>query len=171
MRSHNSSSPLSIMMFGLIFAAVGILTAFIFSQLGDLRCTRLEPSEINCTRTVKLFGLWLLREEPLPPLQGAHLSESCDSDGCSHRVDLETAAGVVPLVNYYTGGIGAYNRLREKVDKINAFLANPNQAELTLSSSLADQLLSLLPAAFFVIGGFMVLAGLRKFLLNLDENR
>lgn len=118
MRRTSSNSPIGSILFGLAFMAGGIFSIFIFSQIGEISCTRLETSALTCTQTKKLFGLVTMSEIQLPTLQGAHLSESCDEDGCSYRVDLETTEGTVPLVNYYMGGIGAY---KQQTDKANTF--------------------------------------------------
>lgn len=171
MRRTSSNSPIGSILFGLIFMAGGIFSIFIFSQIGEISCIQLEPSTLTCTQTKKLLGLVTMSEEQLPTLQGAHLSESCDEDGCSYRVDLETMGGTIPLANYYTGGIGAYKQQSDKVDRINAFLADQEEIELVLDTGLSEQLLSFLPLLFIVIGGVVFISGLRQFLMNLDEIR
>ncbi|MFO7678786.1 MAG: hypothetical protein R6X34_01935 [Chloroflexota bacterium] len=171
MRRASSNSPLGSILFGLIFMAGGIFMTFVFSQTSELSCTRLEPSELTCKRTIKLFGLVRLREEDLPTLQSASLSESCDEDGCSYRVELETTEGVVPLAGYYTGGIGAYDQQTKKVNGINVFLEDKDEIELKLETGLAEILLSFLPLSFLLVGGLMCIYGLRQFLVNWNEIR
>ena len=171
MRKTSSNSPIGSILFGLAFIAAGVFSTFIFSQIGEISCTRPEPSALTCTQTMKLFGLVTVSEKQLPTLQGAHLSESCDEDGCSYRVDLETMGGTIPLVSYYTGGIGAYKQQTDKMNRINAFLADQEEIELVLGTGLSEQLLSFLPLAFIVVGGFIFISGLRQFLMNLDEIR
>jgi len=169
MRKSSGSSPIGSLFFGLIFLGAGLFATYIFSRVGELSCTRMEPSSYTCLRDMKLFGLVPLGEEQLPTIRQAYLSESCDEDGCSYRVDMRTDEGDFALVDYYEGGIGAYNRLEKKADQINAFVSDPNEEELVLGPGLSGILISFFPMLFVVIGAGVCIVGLRQFLVNLDE--
>ena len=166
MRRSRSTSPIGMILFGLAFMAGGVLAVFVFGWIGELSCSRPEPMTVDCVRSSKLFGMLLPREEQLPGLRSAYLSESCDEDGCSYRVDMVTAEGTVPLVNYYTGGIGAHTNQLDKVNQINIFLNDREQSELILAASTGDKVLSALPLLFLVIGGAALLAGLRRLVVG-----
>jgi hypothetical protein len=169
MRESRGSSPIGSIVFGLIFLGAGLFSVFIFSRISELSCTRMEPSSYTCVRNIKLFGLIPLGEEQLPTIRQAYLSESCDEDGCSYRVDMRTDEGDFALADYYEGGIGAYNRLEKKVIQINAFVSDPNEETLLLEAGLSGILLSFLPMLFVLIGAGVCIFGLRRFLVNLDN--
>ena len=169
MRRNVGNSPIVTIIFGLLFLGAGVFSMFIFSQIGELSCTRLEPSSYTCVRAMKMFGVVSLGEEQLPTIRQAYLSESCDEDGCSYRVDMRTDEGDIALANYYEGGMGAYNRLEKKMVQINAFVADPNQKDLLLEAGLSEILLSFLPMLFVGVGAVICLVGLRRFLVNLDN--
>ena len=63
MRRNGGNSPIGSFIFGLIFLGVGLFSVFIFSRIGELSCTRVEPSSYTCVRNMKLFGLVPLGEE------------------------------------------------------------------------------------------------------------
>ena len=171
MRRGGGNSPIGSILFGLIFLGAGVFSVIVFSRVGELSCTRLEPSSYTCVRDTKLFGLVPLEKEQLPTIRQAYLSESCDEDGCSYRVDMRTDEGDIALVGYYSGGIGAYKQQEEKMNQINAFVSDPDAEELTLVAGLSEILLSFMPMIFVVIGAVICLFGLRSFLVNLDEIR
>lgn len=166
MRS-GGKSPIGSILFGLLFLGVGILAVFIFSRIGELSCTRLEPSYFTCVRNTKLFGIVPFGEDELPTIRQAYVSESCDSDGCSYRVDMVTDEGDISLVDYYTGGMGAYNRQTEKVTQINAFVNDSNVETLDIGAGLSEILLSFLPMLFVFVGAGICIAGLRGFMDNI----
>jgi hypothetical protein len=166
-----NNSPLGMLILGLIFIGAGIFMTFIFGQLGELSCTRQEPSSYKCVHATKIFGLIPWQEEELATIQRASLAESCDSDGCSYRVEMITAADTVPLVAYYSGGTGAYERESKKAEQINDFISDPNAEKLALKAGLSDMLLSFLPLFFVVCGAIVFISGLRSFLENFNEIR
>jgi hypothetical protein len=166
-----SNSPIGILILGLIFIGAGIFMTFIFGQLGELSCTRQEPSSYQCTHAKKIFGLIPWHEEELAIIQRASLAESCDSDGCSYRVEMITADGGVPLVAYYSGGTGAHERESKKIEQINDFISDPDAEKLELKAGLFEMLLSFLPLFFVVFGVIACISGLRSFLENFNEIR
>ena len=95
------SRIVSAVIFGIIFSACGCLMGYFFGQQTTLNCLWVEPMQIECNMKKSWLGLVPLGEESVRGLEGAMVDESCDEDGCTYRVELDTADGIVPLTSFY----------------------------------------------------------------------
>jgi hypothetical protein len=151
-----SKGFVSAALFGLVFTACGCLASYIFGQQTTLTCTRLEPIQIECVKQSKWAGLLPLGEESIRHLQGAGVAQSCDEDGCTYRVELDTTEGTVPLTAFYSSGSKSK---QETADRIDAFVQNSRERSLTVKSD-AGLLGFLLPCVFIFAGPLIAFSGL-----------
>jgi hypothetical protein len=146
----------SAVFFGFIFSACGCLFSFIFGQDTTLTCQRVETTQVECLKESKWLGQVSMSEASIQGLEGAWVAESCDEDGCTYRVEMDTADGRVPLTSYYSSGARSKH---ETADRINAFLRNPAEGSLTVKSG-AGLLGLLLPFVFVAVGPIVAFSGL-----------
>jgi hypothetical protein len=139
---------ISATLYGLVFTACGCVLSLIFGQAAILTCNRIEPSQIECVRQTKWLRWVPVGEQSIPELRGAEVGQSCDEDGCTYRVELNTAEGLIPLTTYFSSGAGPK---QEATERINAFLQNPQGSSLTVRSD-AGLLAFILPFAFVLVG-------------------
>ncbi|UCC61768.1 MAG: hypothetical protein JSV36_13315 [Anaerolineae bacterium] len=140
-------------LYGLAFTACGCLFSLIFGQAATLTCTRVEPSQIECVRQSKWLGWLPVSAVSLQHVEGAEVAQSCDDEGCSYRVELTTAEGIVPLTSYYSSGSRSK---KEAADRINAFLRNSEGSSLTVKSD-AGLLAFVLPLVFVLVGPLIIM--------------
>jgi hypothetical protein len=62
------------------------------------------------------MGKVSLGQRTLEGVSGASVGESCDSDGCTYRVDLSTAEGPVGLSGFYSSGRGSKELLAQQIN-------------------------------------------------------
>lgn len=150
------SRLVSAVLFGAVFTACGCLMSFIFGQQTTLNCTRVESTQIECSKQSKWVGLVPLGEESIQNLEGARVDENCDEDGCTYRVELNTADGIVPLTSFYSSG----SKSKQKTaDRINAFVRNSSESSLAVEGG-AGLLGILFPLIFVLAGPLIVVSGL-----------
>ncbi len=128
------------LLFGGLFAAVGLIAITRFGQVTTLTCERVEPTLGSC----QLISEGLLgsssRQIPLPTLKGASVeTKTSQSTGSSrlnrtgvtytYRVILLTESGQIPFTSYSSSGKASKSSI---ASKINAFVKNPNQRLLTV---------------------------------------
>jgi hypothetical protein len=142
------SSIVSAVIFGTIFSACGCLMGYFFGQQTTLNCLWLEPMQIECNMKKNWLGLVPLSEETIRGLEGAMVGKSCDEDGCTYRVELNTADGVVPLTAFYSSG---YKSKQEMADRIAAFVQEPTQDPLLVKANTG--LLAYVTALIFILAG------------------
>jgi hypothetical protein len=141
-------SPL---IFGLIFAMVGLAVFWTFGRAATLTCIRLEAAEVRCEIKQTLLGLAVRRVEAANPRQ-AIIQESEDSEGdTTYRVALVTAGGTVPLTEHYASG-----SVRDLTAQINQFLSAPGARALALDQPPAVWIY-LFPFCFTGFGVLMLL--------------
>jgi hypothetical protein len=81
-------------------------------------------------------------------VRGASVEESCDDDGCTYRVVVQTSRGAKALTSYRSSG---YRSKQEVADKINRFVNSP--AEQTLNLKVSSGLLGILLPLIFIAAG------------------
>lgn len=107
------------------FLFVG-LTFISFVERGTLKCSRFGDDRVSCEQKYQnLLGTKIVTI-PAGELQRAELEESDDTS----RVILITKTDKIPLVNYFSSSLSNKD---SNVRKINNFLQNPNQLNLTVS--------------------------------------
>lgn len=101
-------------------------------QVTTLTCERSVPGgQVNCIVQRSIFSLFPQGQSQILDLRGATVSEVADQDGdLSHRIELVTANGVVPLTPMHYAGSGAYQR--QAVDKINRFVQASDPGTITV---------------------------------------
>ena len=158
MRHQGCRGVFGSILFGPAFFGCGLLLIVIFGQSYTLRCSRPEPSQVSCTRERRWLRTFETGNERLTGLSRAWVGESCDEDGCTYRVELDTAEGQFGLTGYYSSG---YDEKRILASEINTFLADPRIETLEVRSD-AGLLGFLLPALFMTIGMGAALFSLLK---------
>jgi len=144
-------------LFGLPFLVGGMIAALTIGQHSLLTCDRLEPKQVECELKTKSLLAERTTRIPVGHLQQAEVEVNRDGDGDTYRVALITQAGRVPLTEVYSAGIG-FNH-RGTVEKINAFLQDPEQMTLTVKEDY--RWFGYLFGGIFVIaGGVIVFASL-----------
>ena len=142
------SRIVSAVIFGTIFSACGCLMGYFFGQQTTLNCLWVEPMQIECNMKKSWLGLVPLGEESVRGLEGAMVDESCDEDGCTYRVELDTADGIVPLTSFYSSG----SKSKQKTaDRITAFVQEPMQDSLLVKANAG--LLAYVMAFVFILAG------------------
>ncbi|MEO0843849.1 MAG: hypothetical protein AAF063_33905 [Cyanobacteria bacterium J06643_5] len=92
-----------------------------------LKCNRIEPTQVACTKTFySLFGRKLTTS--IRQLQGAEVVVNKNSDSNGYQVILLTKNNRIPLSNYSTGNKEAHT----KVSQINAFMTTKKQLPLVI---------------------------------------
>ena len=120
-------NPVTILL-SVIFVGVGLLLTYFLGRVTSLECSRqlaLAPCNLHTT----WMGLVDLSDRPLGKVFSAHVEESCDSDGCTYRVAIETDQGRLPLDSAYVSDLADRTT---KVDAINAYLVDPAQSTLSV---------------------------------------
>lgn len=134
---------------GLAFTIGGLIFLLIAAQRTNLTCQHAEPQYTNCVIQSDWLGYF-----PQPPrsadgVQTAQVTDSCDSDGCTYRVELTTAYGSVPLTYAYSSG---YDEKAKVANRVNAFLGDSSQPELAIRTSFGLGWFVLIPLLFVLIG-------------------
>ena len=164
--NESKNSPFLSLLFGLLLLIFSLFMVSVFSQTHDLSCSRLEPSLIRCTSQSKLFNLYELQQRTFENISQAILAESCDEDGCSCRVEMQTESGMTPLNIVYMGGIGGCDSQQKKANTINAFLADTTAVTMTINPTTSEHLMTFFPIIFVLSSVFIVINGLRRVKIN-----
>ncbi|BAJ64561.1 MULTISPECIES: hypothetical protein [Anaerolinea] len=141
-----------------VFVAAGLGTAYLLGQVHTLTCERTAERQ-NCRIDVSWMGILPLRHQTLPRLEGAWVDESCDEDGCTYRVVLQTVSADFPLGVGYSSGKASKEEI---VQKIQAFVKNPAQPVLEVKTG--GGLWILFPLVFLLTGFWL---GISPFLSTL----
>ncbi|MCG5062228.1 MAG: hypothetical protein KA714_30740 [Limnoraphis sp. WC205] len=137
-------------LFFIPFSLTGILILSTSFRQAILECTRSQPTQNNCKLTsISLFEKQITSTD-LEQLQSAEVEVSVVDNMDMYRVILLTKNGKIPLTNVASSGtdIPGY------ANQINAFLADPEQMSLEITSPATTELL--LPLVF---GGVFLLIG------------
>lgn len=113
------STPYFMILFGLIFAVVGLGVAFFAARSMDLHCEHLRVDQITCELTEKLLGVVPVGQRTIVNIQHATIDESTDSDGDStYRIVFITvnSDSDVPLTSFYSSGYNAKARVAEQIN-------------------------------------------------------
>ncbi len=116
------------LLFGIAFGGAGILIIIFVAQLAVLDCYR-----ETVTPTCEIRRQFLGRNETIAigTPRRAFVQESTDSDGDStYRVAIESDRGTYPIVTYHSSG---RNDKRQQRDRIEQFIADPNQTSLSIA--------------------------------------
>ncbi len=145
-------SLIAMLIFGLIFAAIGLGVFWLAGRYTTLECTRLEAREVRCEIKQTVLGLPVRRVEALNPRE-AIVEVSEDSDGDTYRVALVTARGTVPLTEFYSSDVPT----AKLTQQINEFLSDTTVRSLSLSQQISPWLY-LFPFCFTSFGMMMILS-------------
>lgn len=140
--------------YGLGLIACGCLFSILFGEAITLTCTRVESTQIRCERRAVWLGLVPRDTEIVRAPYAARVEESCDQDGCTYRVTLDTETGPAPLTGFYTSGLPAR---QETADRLNTFLQDHTQKTVTVQANTGLSG-ALLPLVLMAIG-LLILAG------------
>ena len=136
---------------GMVFTGVGILSLFFFARTTTLTCERGPKDQISCVKSENLLGMLDFKDEHIPSLENAWVSESCDDDGCTYRVELDAARGTFHLTSYSSSG----SRSKEETaSQINSFIHSSSEQTLKIKTSTG--LLGLILPAVFILAGLIL---------------
>ena len=89
---------------GMIFTGAGILALYFFARTTTLSCERGPKDQVMCVKSENLLGILDFKDEHISSLENAWVSESCDDDGCTYRVELDAARDTFHLTSYSSSG-------------------------------------------------------------------
>lgn len=138
-------------LWGLIFSGAGILALFFFARTTTLDCKRGAKDQITCVKSENLLGIIDFKDEYIPSLENAWVSESCDDDGCTYRVELDAARGTFHLTSYTSSG---YRSKEDIADQINTFIRSSSEQTLEIETSTG--LLGLVLPGVFILAGLLI---------------
>lgn len=139
---------LSSIFWGFFVSAMGFGALYLFGQVVTLECSRAAGRPATCVKESRLLGLLDMGEEGMGEVRGASVEESCDDEGCTYRVVVQTSRGAKPLTSYRSSG---YRDKQEVADKINRFVSSP--AERTLNLKVSTGLLGIMLPLIFIAAG------------------
>jgi len=149
-------------MWGLIFSGAGILSLYIFARTTTLSCQRGLKDQVTCIKSENLLGILDFKDEHIPSLENAWVSESCDDDGCTYRVELDAARGTFHLTSYTSSG---YRSKEDMANQINTYLHSSSEETLEIEASTG--LLGLvLPGIFIVVGLLIAFTQVRNAMIQ-----
>lgn len=153
-----------IVLFGLVFALIGLGALWLGDRATALTCIRLEATEVRCEIKQTVLGLPVRQIEVTNPRE-AVIQDHDDSDGgTTYRVALVTTSAVVPLTEIYTG-----DSVRSQAAQINQFLKTPGQHDLVIYQPPIGWIF-LFPICFTGFG-VLVFLGLKFTTYTLDRRR
>ncbi|TLN23845.1 hypothetical protein FDZ74_03380 [bacterium] len=142
--------PTVIWLVGLFCLLLGLGLTYFLGKLNVLQCQRLAGSGSCQLASIGLFGNGETRTFPLASLRGATVESSEDGEGgVTYRVAIQFDDGSRPLTTVYSSGYAGKETL---ANRINQFIANPGQAELSIRQD--DRFLGML------FGGILALTAL-----------
>ncbi|MFN2194778.1 MAG: hypothetical protein ACK2UW_01475 [Anaerolineales bacterium] len=146
------------LLMGVVFTAVGFGFLLVGAHRTDITCEQVDPPNTRCTVQSSWLGHFRQPPRSAYPVEQAAVSDSCDSDGCTYRVELLTPFETVPVTYAYSSGIDAKART---ADQINAYLAQDGGQPLQLHTDLDMGWFILVPILFVLIGlaDLAILAG------------
>lgn len=119
------------LVWSLVFVGVGSTLLWITGQV-QFNCERLEPQQVSCKLQKRNWFAYPLRSESIAQLQGARVHETDSDDGSTYKVILQTTQGEIPFTNYGSSG---YTEKAEIADRINRFIQDQSQTQLSLSAA------------------------------------
>ena len=93
------------------------------------------------------MGLVKLTDRPLRQVHSAWVDESCDDDGCTYRVVLETDQGQLPMGTAYSSGSTSK---QEQADQVNAFVKDDSIRQVKIQAG--GGLWLFIPLIFIALG-------------------
>lgn len=160
-RIQSGNSSAFIILFGFVFAVVGLLVGAFVGQTTTLDCRRLESVAVDCRLQRDLLG-YPVSERAIGDLDRAWVDVSTDSEGGEvYGVMLEGAAGQTPLSGFYSS---SRRSKEEAATTINQFLSNPSQPTLQLEQS--ERWVFVLAGFFFLTGVLFMTIGLLRAVLG-----
>ena len=140
---------------GPVLLILGVGLIVFFGEKATLECQRLGRGSINCTLTSVTPLKTQVRSLPNNQLQGADVHRDTSGDSTSYQVMLLTAEGAIPLTQSSSGPRGK----RRLADRINDFLADQTQAEMTVVQD--DRWFAFgLGGLFSIVGAALILSAL-----------
>ena len=130
----------------IVFVGVGLLLSYLLGIVTTLECSRLEGGQA-CNLRNSWMGLVTLTDRPLRQMHSAWVEESCDDDGCTYRVALETDQGKLPLGSAYSSGSVSKQEL---ADRVNAFVKDASISQVKIQAG--GGLWIIIPLIFIAIG-------------------
>lgn len=161
-----SREPIVSVLMGLAFTVFGFGFLLIAAHRTEVTCSRVEPQVVNCNLQASWLGWFPQTPRVVSNVQQAVVSDNCDSDGCTYRVELLTPAGVVPLTNAYSSG---YEDKQQSASQVNGYLAGATGEPLQFTSDLGMGWFVLIPIVFVLIGLATLAAAAARMVLRLTR--
>ncbi len=138
------------LLLSVIFVGVGLLFSYLLGVVTTLECTRAGTAQ-SCHLQNSWLGLVTLNDRQLEAVHEAWVEESCDDDGCTYRVALQTSQGQLPLGSAYSSGEASK---QEKARLVNAYVKDPSIASLKVQEGGGFWMV--IPLIFVVVGVWLV---------------
>jgi hypothetical protein len=147
---------------GMVFTGAGILVFFLFGRTTTLSCDRGPKNQITCIRSENLLGIFDFKDEHISSLENAWVSESCDDDGCTYRVELDAARGTFHFTGYTSSG---YRSKEDMANQINTFIHSSSEKTLEIETS-AGFVGLFLPVFFIIVGLILTFTQVRDAIIQ-----
>jgi hypothetical protein len=131
---------------GLVFLTV--------SGPAKLECQRVEAAQVRCQLSYPgWLGMGVWNRQSIDDLQRVELLQ-VEDDGVFYDILLQTSEGEMSLRPYKTSGL---DNTLESIDRIQAFLSDPNASHLTVTQWDWLQWFGLIPGLVFFLAGLQSL--------------
>ena len=110
---------------GCLLSVIGI--SFYESAISTLTCERIKQPQATCKLITSRLFIKSVKPLPSGHLQNAQMDTTPGQDGDEHRIILITNQDRIPFPGAH---LSAYMQKRETLNRINAFLQNPEQVSL-----------------------------------------
>lgn len=134
---------------GVVFTAVGFGVLLIAAHRTDITCEQVDAQSSRCTIQSSWLGYFPQPPRTAYPMEAASVSDLCDSDGCTYRVELRTTYETVPVTYAFSSG---FDDKARTADQINTFLAQGGGQPLRLHTDLGMGWFILIPIVITLIG-------------------
>lgn len=133
---HPKLSFLTIISYFAFCMVCAVYALLLVGQVTTLTCEHVETNDtVNCVLRRNLLSVIPLGHDDISDLRGAKVSEFVDQDGdLSHRIELITSQGVVPLTSQYIPGSGSYQN--DVAARINDFVDGTSTETLIVTDHL-----------------------------------
>jgi hypothetical protein len=160
--------PINLWLMGILIIGSSAVFLLIFDNYSTLNCVRTNQNQGACTIAIYSQTKTSTLDFPLNDLISARVSQQAQwyEDEESYVVILRMSDREIPLNQYSTGGYKGHTRI---VEKITAFLEDPNQTNLAVKQS-SRPLMFLYSTLICLVGlGLLLLS--KRMMVSLDREQ
>jgi len=126
------SRPIGLWLFTAIFPTIGIVIGIFFIDINSFSCKRQGSGNDLCQKTTLSTLGTRTTQIPLNDLLGAEVRQKYDKQEISHRLEIITKQGIVPLGQGWEGGSSSFSE-SAMAAQINNFLRNSQQKSVSIT--------------------------------------